>query len=94
VIPLPLILAAASAVAVLIISVFIMMIRITIIRGQRNAEPRCPNCKIHDIRPSFQKGFQDTLFRVFSCMPYRCRACEKRFYRYVERKEEDVSTAA
>jgi hypothetical protein len=90
---LPLLILGGGIAAGLMLGLMFLMIRITMIRGQRSAEPRCPNCHGHDIRPSFQRGFLDAVYSFFSCMPYRCRACEARFYRYPSPKA-DASDAA
>ena len=55
--------------------------------------PRCPNCGGKDIRPSFAEGMRDSIMLFFQMTPFRCRACEKRFYRRVARTE-GASTAA
>ena len=91
---LPLMIFGMVMTAGVLFGLVVLLIRITMIRGQRNAEARCPNCLMRDIRPSFQKGFQDTVFRLFSCMPYRCRACETRFYRYRDTGKADAGDPA
>jgi DNA-directed RNA polymerase subunit RPC12/RpoP len=77
----------------LLLAVLVLMVRVTVIRGQKDAELRCPKCLMRDVRPSYQQGLVDAVFHAFSCLPYRCRACEARFYKYQDRKA-DVSDAA
>ncbi len=43
---------------------------------------QCPGCHGTDIRPSWPKGWMDKLMEFCSCVPYRCRACRLRHYRF------------
>ncbi len=42
--------------------------------------PPCPNCAGHNVRPSLAVGLEDRLRAVLRYTPYRCRACQHRFY--------------
>jgi hypothetical protein len=53
----------------------------------------CPNCGRHDIRPSWLRGWPDTWRRYFALAPYRCRACEYRFYRKMTKVEVEQAEA-
>jgi DNA-directed RNA polymerase subunit RPC12/RpoP len=48
---------------------------------------RCPNCGGADIRHSLRRGILDWLMNVFDKAPFRCRRCERRFYRRVAVRE-------
>lgn len=49
---------------------------------QANGGPeRCPGCGSADLRRSFTAGMRDAVMQAFSFVPWRCRACERRFYR-------------
>jgi hypothetical protein len=41
---------------------------------------RCPGCGGLDIRYSRRRGPVGALMFLFNRTPFRCRACEKRFY--------------
>ena len=41
---------------------------------------RCPNCGGPDTRHSKRRGILDTLMTTFGKSPFRCRACNRRFY--------------
>lgn len=43
--------------------------------------PRCPNCGWRNVRKSHSNGLVDTLMRMFSVVPFRCRSCGLRFHR-------------
>ena len=40
----------------------------------------CDDCGTPDVRPSWPAGMQDRLMAAFGYSPYRCRACNYRFY--------------
>ena len=42
--------------------------------------PPCPLCGGHNVRPSVAMRLQDRLGAIFRYTPYRCRACQHRFY--------------
>jgi hypothetical protein len=42
--------------------------------------PPCPNCGGRNVRPSVAVRFEDKLRGMFHFWPYRCRACQNRFY--------------
>jgi hypothetical protein len=42
----------------------------------------CPKCKENRAHRSHRAGLKDRLFYVFSQIPYRCHACNTRFYAY------------
>ena len=52
---------------------------------------RCPSCNGIDIRHSLQRGPLDALMTAFGRKPFRCRACERRFYVHVATPGEDDS---
>ena len=41
----------------------------------------CPQCGSPYIHLSGTRAYVDLLFRIFGCLPYRCRVCSIRFYR-------------
>ena len=43
---------------------------------------RCPSCGGADIRHSLPRGLLDSLMMAFGKEPFRCRRCERRFYRH------------
>lgn len=49
---------------------------------------RCPGCGRKDIRQSVFGGLRDNFMKMCGFMPYRCRACETRFYRKMRLPEE------
>jgi hypothetical protein len=48
---------------------------------------RCPKCESRDVRPSSHRGIGDALMAMLFLTPFRCRACDKRFFRRVLRRE-------
>jgi hypothetical protein len=42
--------------------------------------PPCPNCGGRNVRPSVAIRLEDKLRAMFHFTPYRCRACQNRFY--------------
>jgi DNA-directed RNA polymerase subunit RPC12/RpoP len=44
---------------------------------------RCPSCGGADIRHSLPRGLLDSFMMAFGKTPFRCRRCERRFYRSV-----------
>jgi len=44
---------------------------------------RCPSCGGHDVRRSHSQGMFDAFMSSFRKRPFRCRACGRRFYKYV-----------
>lgn len=49
---------------------------------------RCPRCGGKDIRPSWQSGVFDGIMKLFRRLPYRCRSCRRRFFRYTRPKDQ------
>ena len=47
--------------------------------------PKCPVCERPNTRPSVQVGLKDVFMAWASYLPYRCRVCQHRFYKRVER---------
>ncbi|MGD0778629.1 MAG: hypothetical protein ABSC05_38100 [Candidatus Solibacter sp.] len=43
---------------------------------------RCPSCGGADVRHSLPRGLLDSLMMAFGKAPFRCRGCERRFYRH------------
>lgn len=43
--------------------------------------PRCPNCGWRNVRLSHSTGPIDTIMKMFSVAPFRCRSCGTRFRR-------------
>ena len=43
--------------------------------------PRCPNCGWRNVRLSHINGPVDSVMKMFSIMPFRCRSCGTRFRR-------------
>ena len=50
----------------------------------------CPSCGGHDVRRSRARGLLDDVMSNFRRFPFRCRACSRRFYRYVAAGGEEV----
>jgi hypothetical protein len=48
---------------------------------------RCPSCGGRDVRPSLSRGVLDAIIGAFGRTPMRCRQCQRRFHKRVERKE-------
>jgi len=44
----------------------------------------CPSCGGHDVLRSHSRGLFDSLMSRFGKVPFRCRACTRRFYQYSE----------
>ena len=44
--------------------------------------PRCPGCGWQDVRPSRLRGAVDSFLGAFGIVPFRCRSCGRRFYRF------------
>ncbi|HVW84506.1 MAG TPA: hypothetical protein VHB50_07485 [Bryobacteraceae bacterium] len=42
----------------------------------------CPKCGENKAHRSHRAGVQDHVRRLFQMIPYRCRACQHRFYAY------------
>jgi len=51
----------------------------------------CPSCGGHDVRRSHSSGLFDALMSKFGKFPFRCRACTRRFYEYVEEEAGEVA---
>jgi hypothetical protein len=54
--------------------------------------PRCPGCWKRDVQRSRSRGLKDVVARAFSLVPFRCRACQRRFYSRTEATNTDVET--
>jgi len=52
-------------------------------RGVQSEMWSCPSCGGHDVRRSRARNLLDDLMANFRRFPFRCRACSRRFYRYV-----------
>ncbi len=80
-----LLLGAACAALLMVAPILAVVIRFAIGIRQANSargEPRvCNSCGKSDIRPSWQAGVTDKLLIWCGHIPYRCRACNSRFYR-------------
>ena len=55
----------------------------------RDETPRCPRCGGRDVRVSAIRGFIDSFMVAFGRSPFRCRACQCRFYRRTDEKPSD-----
>jgi predicted SprT family Zn-dependent metalloprotease len=42
----------------------------------------CPKCRETSVRRSHRRLFLDFLYRSIGMVPYRCNACEHRFFRF------------
>ena len=42
---------------------------------------KCPKCREQNVRRSHRRFF-DYIFSAVGMVPYRCNACEHRFYRF------------
>jgi transposase-like protein len=45
--------------------------------------PACPNCRGHNVRRSHSIRMRDSLMRLASYEPFRCRVCQYRFYKRI-----------
>lgn len=50
----------------------------------------CPSCGGHDVRRSHSRGLFDSFMSKFRKLPFRCRACTRRFYQYVPAEGDEV----
>ena len=53
---------------------------------------RCPSCGGADVRHSLQRGIVDSFMKAIGRTPYRCRRCERRFYRRVDATAREAET--
>jgi uncharacterized membrane protein len=49
----------------------------------------CPKCGEARAHRSHRSGLKDRVYRLFRMTPYRCRACERRFYAYLAGEKSD-----
>jgi hypothetical protein len=47
--------------------------------------PKCPVCAGQNVRLSHTVSLQDTLLGVLRYLPYRCRVCQHRFYKRLQK---------
>jgi hypothetical protein len=50
--------------------------------GAGGASMICPHCKENRAHRSHRQNFKDRIMALFSMKPYRCHACNRRFYAY------------
>jgi hypothetical protein len=51
--------------------------------------PTCPSCGSHKVRRSVRKGAQDFVLRhLLFQVPYRCGACDHRFFSFRQPRHE------
>src|SRR5579864_5162269 len=81
----PVLLLAIGVAVLIAVPMLVVAIRFAIGIRQANSargEPLiCRMCGRADVRPSWQSGASDALLSWCGRMPYRCRACNSRFYR-------------
>ena len=63
-----------------LIGIVFFHILLATIRGSKTKF--CANCGTTDVRPSWPAGLVDRLLAVLRHYPYRCRACQYRYYRF------------
>lgn len=76
--------AMAGAIAVFAIgfSAGLIVFVVQVFRARKAAAlPKCDRCWSNDVRLSRSDRAYDMFFALFSCYPYRCRVCWRRFYR-------------
>jgi hypothetical protein len=61
--------------------VLILLFKVIAANRRATKELACPNCERHAVRLSWQKGWMDYVMSKLACPPYRCIACNHRFYR-------------
>lgn len=44
--------------------------------------PSCPNCGWSNTRPSFRAGILDLILAALLLKPFRCKSCNRRFFRF------------
>jgi hypothetical protein len=49
----------------------------------------CPNCQEGRAHRSHRSGIKDYVYRLFGLIPYRCKACHRRFYAYRAGEQSD-----
>ena len=49
----------------------------------------CPKCGEERAHRSHRSGIRDHFYRLFQMIPYRCRACHRRFYAYRSGEKSD-----
>ena len=66
--------------ALVLIGMIVYHLVLATLRGDRTEF--CNRCGKTDVRPSWPAGILDPLLAVLHHYPYRCRACQYRYYRY------------
>ena len=56
--------------------------------------PPCPNCNGRNVRASMPVSVEDALRAWFRYTPYRCRACQHRFYKRQPKSSQAAAQAA
>lgn len=77
--------AIGGAVAVFAIatSICLIVFFVQVFRARKAAALlKCDRCWGSDVRLSRSDKVYDVFFALFSCYPYRCRVCWRRFYRF------------
>jgi hypothetical protein len=59
------------------------------VRLNSDEKLRCPSCGSVDVRHSQRRGLLDSLMSTLRKTPFRCRFCQRRFYRPVVRPAEE-----
>jgi hypothetical protein len=80
----PQLLLLASAISALLFVLGYMVyvaVRIAWLHRRRKGDLRCPRCASGDVRHSHTSRWPDIVYLLGDCVPYRCRACQRRFYR-------------
>jgi len=54
----------------------------------------CPHCGHNYIFRSHRRTLEKPFLRIFRLLPYRCEACDARFYRRAEASDERSSDRA
>jgi len=67
------------AAGALVVVLFLSLVVVAHYRGGRDLT--CPGCGRHSVRRSYPAGVLDSILITLSCPPYRCIACNRRFYR-------------
>ena len=74
--------------ALVLLGIVLYHILLATVRGSRTEF--CARCGKSDIRASWAAGIVDAVLAGFRHYPYRCRACNYRYYRFRSRRPKIV----
>lgn len=81
---------AIGRAAMCVFGMVVILVWLLVRRGRKAYE--CPDCLGKEIEPFIDEPFLDSMYARFSCIRYRCRACEACFflYRTKDQRETEV----